>query len=379
MYTVREGICLTLSASEGFEGVLELLFFTESDHVGNTDGTSNSGMVAFLNNYYFHGYSCGQKCLTLNTAESEYIAMVKCLQFAIWTMLLLRELQFKVKYPIPILADNVAAILIAKSPTHTKYARHIALRTHYIRSILPFRDFILAYIKTTWNFADLNTKAVTPEIFRRLSLRVLYGLHTFNWRGEISKTLEEIWQQTKAQDDARKMEEHVQRFNDTRRIQRAEETAKERELLRLEKQPTKQTTNVVGFTRAKDRTSSGGARESVAVNAISNNEAMRFGLDKFNKGNQIMRKMGWCKGSIGKDNDGIATAITGQSIGGQTNRAGLGNKQGEANNTTKRSGRAKQHQQQKCKQAQQQRKVRWVDTNTRSRGRGRGRGRGRRR
>jgi hypothetical protein len=57
MYTVRESICLTLSASGGFEGVLELLFFTDSDHVGNTDGTSNSGMVAFLNNNYFHGYT----------------------------------------------------------------------------------------------------------------------------------------------------------------------------------------------------------------------------------------------------------------------------------------------------------------------------------
>jgi hypothetical protein len=70
---VRKGICLALSASEGFEGVLELLFFTDSDHVGNTDGTSNSGMVAFLNNNYFGGYSCGQKCLTPNTAESEYV------------------------------------------------------------------------------------------------------------------------------------------------------------------------------------------------------------------------------------------------------------------------------------------------------------------
>jgi hypothetical protein len=84
--------------------------------------------------------------------------------------------------------------------------------------------------------------------------------------------------------------------------ERAEEVAKERELLRLEQRPTKQTTNVVGFTSAKGRTSSGGVRGSVAVNAISNNEAMRlFGLDKFNKGNQIMRKMGWRKGSIGKE------------------------------------------------------------------------------
>jgi hypothetical protein len=104
----------------------------------------------------------------MKTAESEYIAMVKCLQFAIWTVLLLRELSFRVRYPIPILADNVAAVLIAKSPTHTKYARRIALHTHYIRSVLPFRDFILAYAKSIWNFADLNTKAVAPEIFRRL-------------------------------------------------------------------------------------------------------------------------------------------------------------------------------------------------------------------
>ena len=161
------------------------------------------------------------------------------------------------------------------------------------------------------------------------------------------------------------MEEHVERFNETRRTQRAEEVAKERELLRLEQQPTKQTTNVVGFTSAKGRTSSGGVRESVAVNAISNNEAMRFGLDKFNKGNQIMRKMGWRKGSIGKDNDGLATALTGQSIGGQTNRAGLGSKQGGANNSSKRSGGARQRKQQKSKQVQHQRKVRWVDTEMR--------------
>ena len=46
----------------------------------------------------------------------------------------------------------------------------------------------------------------------------------------------------------------MEHFNETRRTQRAEEVAKERELLRLEQQPTKQTTNVVGFTGAKGRT-----------------------------------------------------------------------------------------------------------------------------
>jgi hypothetical protein len=136
------------------------------------------------------------------------------------------------RYPIPILADNVAAILIAKSPTHTKYARHIELRTHYIRSVLPFRDFILAYVKSMWNFVDSNTKAVTPEIFRRLSSIILNGLHNSNWRQEVEKTLIDIWQQTKARDDAREMEQHVKQFGDTRREQRARSIAKERELLK---------------------------------------------------------------------------------------------------------------------------------------------------
>jgi hypothetical protein len=121
----------------------------------------------------------------------------------------------------------------------------------------------------------------------------------------------------------------------------------------------------VGFTSARGRTSSGEVKESVAVNTISNNEAMRFGLDKFNKGNQIMRKFGWRKGSIGKDNDGIATALTGQSIGGQANRAGLGSKQGGAKNSSNRPGGARQRKQQKCKQGQHQRKVRWVNTEMR--------------
>ena len=64
------------------------------------------------------------------------------------------------------------------------------------------------------------------------------------------------------------------------------------------------------------------------VNAISSKEATRFGLDRNKKGNQMMRDMGWISGSIGKDEDGIATALTSQSIGGQTTRRGLGSEPG---------------------------------------------------
>ena len=143
-------------------------------------------------------------------------------------MLLLRELGFRIRFPIPLLADNVADILIAKSPTHTKYARHISLRTHYIRTILPFRDFIIAFIRTMWNFADLNTKAAAAVVvFQRLVPFILNGLHTFNWNKEVIGTLNDIWQQTEARENAKDLKRHITDFDNTRKRQRSEEKAKE--------------------------------------------------------------------------------------------------------------------------------------------------------
>jgi hypothetical protein len=175
------------------------------------------------------------------------------LQFAIWTVLLLRELRFRVRYPIPILADNVAAILIAKSPGHTKYARHIALRTHCIRSVLPFRDFILAYIKTNWNFAGLNTKAVTPGIFRRLGLRGCCVGFTHStgerrsprrWRRSGSRRRREMmlarWRSTWG--DSTTLDAHNERRRQRRSASYFDWNNNRRS----------RPTNVVGFTSAKD-------------------------------------------------------------------------------------------------------------------------------
>ena len=67
---------------------------------------------------------------------------------------------------------------------------------------------------------------------------MLSGIHSFYWRKEVEKTLEEIWQQTKDRDGAREMKQHVEQFSNTRREQRAAATAKERELLEQEAHAT---------------------------------------------------------------------------------------------------------------------------------------------
>ena len=122
------------------------------------------------------------------------------------------------------------------------------------------------------------------------------------------------------------MEQHVKQFGDTRREQRARATAKDRELLKQEITPA----HFMRPEAKRDRSSaSGGVTYTVPVNGISSEEAMRFGLDSSNPGYKMMcDSMGWKGGPIGKLNDGIATALTGKSIGGQTNRSGVGTRCG---------------------------------------------------
>jgi len=68
----RHEHALNLVAGSSKKIAIEL---SDSDHAGNADASIKSGMLSFVNGNYFHGYSSGQKCQTLNTAESEYISM----------------------------------------------------------------------------------------------------------------------------------------------------------------------------------------------------------------------------------------------------------------------------------------------------------------
>jgi hypothetical protein len=107
-------------------------------------------------------------------------------------------------------------------------------------------------------------------------------------------------------------------------------------------------------------------RSSVAVNAISNNEAMRFGLDKLNKDNQIMRKMGWrAKVRLARTTTASQRRSPVSPSEDKPIERDWAASKGGAKNSSKRSGGAKQCKQQKCKQEQHQRKARWVDTEMR--------------
>ena len=74
-----------------------------------------------------------------------------------------------------------------------------------------------------------------PEIiFRRLTTLMLKGMHDFNWRRQVLRTLREIWQQTKQRDDRKELKERSDKYSESRKKAR-EEANRDKE-----KTPTKQ-------------------------------------------------------------------------------------------------------------------------------------------
>jgi hypothetical protein len=103
-------------------GKLYITCMFDSDHMGQKTGESNSAMACFLRGIYPHGFIKKQKCITLNTCESEFMAMSQAGQFLIWQVLFLVELRFPLDFPAGLLGDNQASIAVAYSPSSTRYA-----------------------------------------------------------------------------------------------------------------------------------------------------------------------------------------------------------------------------------------------------------------
>ncbi|XP_058775646.1 uncharacterized protein LOC131649925 [Vicia villosa] len=69
---------------------------------------------------------------------------------------------------ITLLVDNVSAINLAKNPIAHGRSKHIEMRFHYLRELVSDGKLRLGYCRSEDQVADLLTKGVTNEVFKRL-------------------------------------------------------------------------------------------------------------------------------------------------------------------------------------------------------------------
>jgi hypothetical protein len=225
-WVVREKMWRRISRPKGWsmkDGKIWVTCMFDSDHRGNTAGSSNSGMACFMCGIYLHGFRKKQKCITLNTCESEFMSMSHAGQFLIWLMLFLIELDFPMDFPAALLGDNTASISVAYSPSSTRYARHIDLRAKFVARMLKMRDYVLAYIRTHSNIADQFTKIVDPISHRRFRKWLANGLDD-EWDGEVVETLENLFQLCKMREMAETKKEQRKQLQSGSSKKRCAET-----------------------------------------------------------------------------------------------------------------------------------------------------------
>ena len=161
-------------------------------HTSGKNGNSVMAAVTFLNESHCYSYSKSIKAVCLATYRSEYYALTEGSQMAIWIARVLRDLEFKVSFPCPVVGDNQSALATASVP-ETKQSRHINLREHWIRNVLHLGDLITGFIPGKLNAANVGTKILARVQFILEGGWYLRGIHSMVYQDQIAPLLKDLW------------------------------------------------------------------------------------------------------------------------------------------------------------------------------------------
>jgi hypothetical protein len=139
--------------------------YTDSDWAGDKDDRkSTSGACQFLGRSLVCWSSKKQNCISLSTAEAEYVAAASGCTQLLWMRQTLKDYGV-ICDKVPLLCDNESAIKIAYNPVQHSRTKHIEIRHHFIRDHVARGDIDLLYVGTKDQLADIFTKPLDESRF----------------------------------------------------------------------------------------------------------------------------------------------------------------------------------------------------------------------
>jgi hypothetical protein len=146
----------------------DLIGYSDSDYAGDrVDRKSTSGTCHFLGRSLVCWSLKKQNCVSLSTAEAEYIAAGSCCAQLLWMKQTLKDYGVNMKN-VPLLCDNESAIKIAHNPVQHSKTKHIQIRHHFLRDHVLKGDISIEHVKTEEQLADIFTKPLDEKIFSKL-------------------------------------------------------------------------------------------------------------------------------------------------------------------------------------------------------------------
>lgn len=157
-----------LTEPEGIVG------YSDADWAENRrDRKSNSGYVFKINGGTVSWACRKQTCVSLSTAEAEFIALSESVQEALWLKQLLRELNGNPE-KLVIFEDNQSCLKIVETEKFSSRTKHIATKIHFVRDQIKKGNITCVYCPSETMAADILTKPL-PRI-RTAKLAELIGL-----------------------------------------------------------------------------------------------------------------------------------------------------------------------------------------------------------
>ncbi|GAB2270302.1 hypothetical protein Dimus_038836 [Dionaea muscipula] len=140
--------------------------YSDSDWGGDCDTKkSTTGFLLCLGNLCFSWVSKLQPIVALSFSEAEYVAAAACVSHVSWLRQLLTELYFKQTGSTVVFVDNQSAITIAKNSVYHDRSKHIDVRFHFLRESIADESVSLVHVKTSFQLADILTKALPAHVF----------------------------------------------------------------------------------------------------------------------------------------------------------------------------------------------------------------------
>ena len=148
--------------------VFSLRGYMDSDWAGDHDDRkSTSGACQFLGGSLVSWSSKKQNCISLSTAEAEYVEAASACTQLLWMRQTLKEYGVNCD-KVPLLCDNTSAIEIAHNPVQHSRTKHTEIRHHFIRDHVARGDMELSHVPTRYQLADIFTKPLDEARFTYL-------------------------------------------------------------------------------------------------------------------------------------------------------------------------------------------------------------------
>jgi hypothetical protein len=141
--------------------------YSDADYAGDIETRmSTSGYVCLAAGGAVSWASKTQRCVSLSTTESEFVAASLAAQTVIWLSRLYKEVRGFDVIPT-VYVDNQSAIKLVKNPVFHFKTKHIDTRYKFLQELHQEKKVNVLYVPSQNQVADTFTKALPKESFLR--------------------------------------------------------------------------------------------------------------------------------------------------------------------------------------------------------------------